>query len=191
MAGDSYLVVVEGLDALMTEAGIEGGRPVRRAIRTLDVCLQLKEGSYLARRHEEGAGRVDSIDFDEWEFEVTTEDGSETFGAVELADNFKPTSEDDFYVMAQFDQEKLQKLLKDDPAKIIQSILASNSTEMDSDELKRILTPKHISNSAWTKWWTKARQGLRNLPSQSCRNSWKSLVDWAQVSLLEFSRVTL
>ncbi|HNO80550.1 MAG TPA: GreA/GreB family elongation factor [Phycisphaerae bacterium] len=155
---------VEGLDALMTEAGIEGGRPVRRAIRTLDVCLQLKEGSYLARRHEEGAGRVDSIDFDEWEFEVTTEDGSETFGAVELADNFKPTSEDDFYVMAQFDQEKLQKLLKDDPAKIIQSILASNSTEMDSDELKRILTPKHISNSAWTKWWTKARQGLRNSP---------------------------
>ncbi len=154
----------EGLEALMTEAGIEGGRPVRRAIRTLDVCLQLQEGSFLARRHEEGAGRVDSIDCDEWEFEITTEEGSETFGAVELADNFKPTDENDFYVMAQFDQEKLQKLLKDDPAKIVQSILASNSTTMDSDELKRILTPKHVSTSAWTKWWTKARQGLRNSP---------------------------
>jgi transcription elongation GreA/GreB family factor len=154
----------EGLEALITESGIEGGRPVRRAIRTLDVCLPLTEGSYLARRNEEGAARVESIDRDEWEFEVATDEGSETFGAVELADNFKPAGDDDFYVMAQFDQEKLQELLKDNPAKIVQSILASNSTTMDSDELKAVLTPKHVSSGAWTKWWTKARQGLRNSP---------------------------
>ena len=152
----------EGLEALMTESGIEGGRPVRRAIRTLDVCLQLIEGSFLARRNEEGAARVDSIDREDWEYEITSEEGSETFGAVELADNFKPTSEEDFYVMAQFDPENLQKLLKDNPAKIVQSILASNSTTMDSDELKAILTPKHVTTGSWTKWWTKARQGLRN-----------------------------
>ncbi len=152
----------EGLEALMTESGIEGGRPVRRAIRTLDVCLQLEEGSYLARRNEEGAAKVDSIDCDEWEYEITSDQGSETFGAVELADNFKPAIEDDFYVMAQFDQERLQKLLKEDPAKIVQSILASNSQTMDSNELKKILAPEHVTASGWTKWWTKARQGLRN-----------------------------
>ncbi len=154
----------EGLEALITESGIEGGRPVRRAIRTLDVCLQLEEGSHLARRHEEGAARVESIDRDEWEFELTTDQGDEAFGAVELADNFMPADEENFYVMAQFDEEKLQKLLKDDPAKIVQSILACNSQSMDSNELKAILTPKHITASGWTKWWTKARQGLRNSP---------------------------
>ncbi len=52
----------QGLDELLTEAGIAGGRPVRRALRTLDVCLRLEEGDYLAARHEDAVARIDSIE---------------------------------------------------------------------------------------------------------------------------------
>ncbi|NOX58764.1 MAG: hypothetical protein GXP29_07900 [Planctomycetes bacterium] len=155
---------IEGLEALMTESGIEGGRPVRRAIRTLDVCLKLNEGTFLARRHEDGAARVESIDRSDWEIDFTTEDGPETLGAVELADNYMCAEDDDFFVMALFDTDRLELALKNDPSAVVISILRSNGKTTDSDELKRTLAPKHIAASSWTKWWTKARQGLRHSP---------------------------
>ncbi len=52
----------DGLDALLDESGLAGGRPVRRALRTLDVCLSLNEGDYLCERDEDGAAQVKSID---------------------------------------------------------------------------------------------------------------------------------
>ena len=62
---------LEGLEALLTESGLGGGRPVRRAIRTLDVCLTLKEGDYLAGRDEEAAAQVSQIDRADWLFTIT------------------------------------------------------------------------------------------------------------------------
>jgi hypothetical protein len=95
----------EGLEALLSEAGVEGGRPARRALRTMDVCLRLDEGQCLVHRHEPGAVRVESVDRDDWTIDVFDGKKHLTYGAVELADNYAPAADDDFHVMALFDRE--------------------------------------------------------------------------------------
>ncbi len=150
-----------GLDELMSEAGIEGGRPPRRAIRTMDVCLQLKEGMFLTHRHEDIAARVESIDFDDWQIDVNTGNSSETYGPVELADNFEPAADDDFSVMARFDPERMKAALESEPDSVITNLVRNNGGQMDSDELRNHLCPRFIADKGWSKWWTKARQALR------------------------------
>jgi len=61
----------DGIEELVEEAGVAGGRPPRRAVRTLEVCLALHEGDVLVDRHEDGAARIDSIDTDAWTFGIT------------------------------------------------------------------------------------------------------------------------
>ena len=96
----------EGLAALLGEAGLTGGRPVRRALRTLDVCLALGEGDFLTARDDDGAARIDEIDRRGWRFTIATGSGSETLGAVELADRYEPSSVADFRVMRPTGREK-------------------------------------------------------------------------------------
>ncbi len=155
---------VPGLDELMSEAGVEGGRPPRRAIRTMDVCLQLEDGICLSHRHEDDAVRVESVDRDDWEIEVTDGKRSRVWGAVELADNFAPAHEDDFRMMARFDRPRLDDMLQNEPGAVVENILRSNGQEMNSDQIKRMLTPAFIPAKEWSKWWTRARQALRHSP---------------------------
>lgn len=152
----------DGLEELMAEAGVEGGRPARRALRTMEVCLKLKEGLCLTHRHEDTAVRVESIDRDSWTIDVSDGKRTQTFGAVELADSYAPAPEDDFQVMARFDGERLSDLLKKDPGGVVESILRGNGSEMSSDELKRMLCPSFVKSGEWTKWWSRARQSLRD-----------------------------
>lgn len=152
---------VPGLDVLLDEAGVEGGRPPRRALRTMDVCLGLEEGVCLSHRHEDQAARVERINHDTWRIDVNTGSRTETLGAVELADSYRPADEDDFRVMAQFHPDRLSEMLQSEPVRVIGDILRVSGPKMDSDELRQILSPRFISASGWSKWWTKARQALR------------------------------
>ncbi len=152
---------VEGLDPLLEEAGVGGGRPPRRALRTMDVCLNLKPGMYASARREERAVLVESIDRANWEITFNTGDDSQTLGPVEFADTYQPCSEDDYRVLAAFDRKKLAGKLDKDPATIIENVLIAKGGYLDSDELQELLTPAIIPNSDWTKWWTKARTALR------------------------------
>jgi transcription elongation factor GreA len=153
---------IDGLEALLTEAGIAGGRPARRAIRTLEVCLPLAEGACLTHRHEDAAVRVEQIDRDSWNIDVTDGKRQMTLSAVELADNYAPANQDDFNVMARFDRSRLTAWLNDEPGAVVESIVRSNGNELTSDALQRILSPNFIPASEWSKWWTRARSALRN-----------------------------
>lgn len=152
----------EGLEALMSEAGVAGGRPARRALRTMEVCLALDEGVCLTHRHEDSAVRVEQVDRDSWMIDVTDGKRQQTLSAVELADNYAPADENDFSVMARFDPQRLTGLLQDDPGAVIESILRGNGREITSDELQRMLSPAFIPAKEWSKWWTRARSALRS-----------------------------
>lgn len=155
----------EGAETLLQEAGIAGGRPVRRALRTLDVCFQLKEGDYLASRDEDKAARVDKIDRSKWEFTITTDDGVETLGAVYLADGYRPARSTDFRVLRQFAPEELTGMLNDDPASVVIDICRQHGDKIDSDRLKDTLVPDVMSENAWKKWWPRARTALKRSPN--------------------------
>lgn len=155
----------EGLDALLEEAGLGGGRPVRRAIRTLNVCLALQEGDYLAARDEDGAVLVKRIDRTDWEITLQGSEGEETLGAVHLADGYQPASETSFRVMKIFFHDTLMKKIDKEPASIVSEICLERGGRMDSIDLENILVPDCLSESGWKKWWTRARTALKKNPN--------------------------
>ncbi|MDO8630668.1 MAG: hypothetical protein Q7R41_09245, partial [Phycisphaerales bacterium] len=151
----------EGLDALIRESGLSGGRPVRRALRTLDVCLSTSEGGYLASRDEDVAARVEGIDLATWQFTINTGRETERVDAVRLADRFEPASATDFRVLKYFDPKRLSELLHSDPLSIIIGLCRREGGAIDSTKLESLLIPDVFSESDWDKWWSKTRTALR------------------------------
>lgn len=158
---------VEGLDELIEEAGVQQGRPVRRAIRTMQVCLAVDDGSFLASREEDLAAKIESIDKPGWDFTIETPEGEETFGPVELADQYRPAADDEFVVLKHFNPDKLQSRLDTDPAGFVVEVCRGNENKTDTDVLRDMLVPGVMSETAWKKWWTKARTEMKKLPSLS------------------------
>ncbi len=151
----------DNLETLIEIAGIEGSRPPRRAIRTLDTCLAIQPGTYCVSRDDDQAIRIESIDPDTWEITINLGDEEDEIPALELADRHVICSEHDYRVLARFDRERLQKMLASDPARIIEDILVSGENEITGDELEELLVPDVIEAGNWTKWWTKARSAVR------------------------------
>ncbi len=149
------------LEALLEEAGIEGGRPVRRAVRTLDVCLALENGTYLAARHEDTTAQVVNVDGESWNVVVKTPDGECELGPVEVADQYMPVEAGDYRILRDFHPDQLVELVEKDPARIVISILRDRGNKLDSDQLRAALCPSPIEPKKWSRWWTKARNALR------------------------------
>ena len=155
---------VEGLDALLEEAGIAGGRPVRRAIRTLDVCLAASEGDFLASRDDEKAARIDEIDCSDWTYTIHNGRRTEDIGAVYLADRYYLAEAHSFHVLCAFDPGSVADRLAKDPASVIVDICRSGSGEIDDHTLEAMLVPRFIDPDDWKKWWTRARSAIRKEP---------------------------
>lgn len=151
----------EGLDELLSEAGLAGGRPVRRALRTLDVCLAVKQGDYLVSREGDSAARIERIEVSDWNFSIKTPQKSETLGPVHLADRYEPASADDFYVLRYFDPDQLRERLENDPAAVLADLCRRNGNAIDSEQLAELLAPDLVSESDWKRWWGKARTSLK------------------------------
>lgn len=154
---------LEGLEGLLTEAGLPAGRPVRRALRTLDVCVSIKTGDYLLAREGSQAARVDGVDRDNWQITITSQGGQETRGPVELADEYRPVDSDSFFVLKQFHRDDLKEQLEKDPATLIVSLCESRGGSMDRDTLQRLLVPDCMDAGEWKRWWTKARTAMKKV----------------------------
>ena len=154
----------EGLDALLEEAGIAHGRPVRRAIRTLDVCLAASEGDFLASRDDDKAARIDVIDRSDWTYTINTGRRSEDVGAVHLADRYYLADAKAFQVLCAFEPDGVAERLAKDPANVIVDICRAGHREIDDHTLEAMLVPRFIPQGEWKKWWTRARSALRKEP---------------------------
>lgn len=155
----------EGLEALIAVSGLEGGRPARRAIRTLDVCLAVSPGSYVLDRHEPMAGRVEHIDIADWIIRFRDAHGSSRLEAVLFADRFEPADPDDFRVLKAFDRPTLLSKLNETPARVIENICRSEGGKITSERLEELLIPDIFPVEEWKKWWTRARGGLKSCPN--------------------------
>ena len=155
----------EGLDELIAEAGLGGGRPVRRALRTLDLCLSIKQDDYLVSRDEDGAARVSNIDRASWQIRFEGTEGEETLGAVLLADRFRLGVPNEFCVMRVFDVGALKKRIASNPVAIVTDLCREHGGVLESDTLESLLVPDFLNESEWKKWWTKARTAVRRSPN--------------------------
>lgn len=157
----------EGLEGLLKESGIAGGRPVRRALRTLEVCVCLKDGDFLCARDEDRAAQVLSVDRGAWEITIRHGSEEEIHGAVLLADAYRPVAADDFRVLRHFSPGELQRRLDNDPAGIVLDFCRQHGGKIDTLELESELVPAVMKEATWKKWWPKARTALKQNPNVS------------------------
>ena len=154
----------EGIESLLAEAGVGGGRPVRRALRTLEVCLAVNPGDHVVARHDDTSARVETIDEENWNITVLSGGAERRLGPVEFADRYLPADADDYRVLRDFDPPRLAELIEEDPASVVISILRANGDAIDSDALKELLCPSPLEPRQWGRWWTKARTALKRSP---------------------------
>ncbi|MCP4250418.1 MAG: hypothetical protein GY778_25525 [bacterium] len=152
------------LERLVEESGIAGGRPARRALRIMDVCLWAEPGKYLASRDHGPSVTVVDIDHESCRYQVRSPDKSIELGPVELSDRYAPADDDDFAVMQDFFPERLNELLAKDPAGVVISILRNRGRTLDSEALQEMLCPAFIETGQWKKSWTKTRTALKRDP---------------------------
>lgn len=154
-----------GIEKLIEVSGLAGGKTPRRALRTLDMCIPLKAGSYLLSRAEEKPAEVVETRWDTATFVVRSGDGSEVLDADQLAATYHTADPHDFRVLTALHPERFAEALDDDPAGVIVSLLQSRGGRMDADEVKRTLVPRHMEDAAWSKWWSRARTALKRHPN--------------------------
>ncbi len=154
---------IEGLSTLMEISGLRGGKPIRRAMQTLEICLCIEEGSFLAHKDDGPPAKVINIDRDTWTVRLETPSGEEICDPVSLGDEYEYAEPHDFRVLSRFDPDAFAAKLKSEPADIVLTILQAHDNRMTSDQLESMLCPRHIAHDDWAKWWTKLRATLRKI----------------------------
>jgi transcription elongation GreA/GreB family factor len=153
-------------DEVYKSAGLDTGQRPERAIRTINTCLNLEDGMYLANRFD---GRVIQIkQFNPLgEFEFTDEGISESLEPKLLADEFEIINEDDFRVLIRKDPDALQDMLKKNINAVLTALCISHAGEIDTDQLKDNLVPKFIAPDKWSGWWSRARTAIKKCANLS------------------------
>lgn len=150
---------------LIDLSGLSGSKSVRRGLRTLDICLNVKEGDFLVSRSDEHAAKVVSADPEGCLYTIRTAHGEETMDADALALAYDVAKANDFRVLLQMDPAAIQNMIEDDPTSLVLGILQTHRGRIDSDELAHILSPRFIPAGDWKKWWSKAKADIKKCPN--------------------------
>jgi len=154
-----------GINKLLEYSGLGGSKSPRRALRTLEICLNLKAGDCLLARSEEKAAKVLEADPENCQYVIVTRGIEQTLDPDELALAYDPVDANDFRVLKQLYPDKIPEMLEADPVTLVIGILKSHHGQLDADELKHLLTPRLMAENRWGPWWNKARAALKR-----CRN---------------------
>ena len=150
---------------LIDLSGLSGSKSVRRGLRTLDICLNVKEGDFLVSRSDENAAKVVSADPEGCLYTIRTAHGEETMDADALALAYDVAKANDFRVLLQMDPAAIQNMIEDDPTSLVLGILQTHRGRIDSDELAHMLSPRFIPAGDWKKWWSKAKADIKKCPN--------------------------
>ena len=151
-------------NVVLEASGLEGGRPVRMALKLLDLCLTLEAGDTLISRMDDRVAEVTEIDRENALFTLRQGGRITTRPAPEVVREFDRVASDDFRVLRQLRPEQLVTLIQDDPVAVVIGLIHAHDGHIDADLLKHELVPKHIDTKDWSKWWTRARNALKRCP---------------------------
>lgn len=153
------------LEKWVDRSGLKAGKSVRRALRYLDVGLQLGEGRFLIHRTDDHAAQIVSMDVDSDEVELKVGRRTQALDIASVIDDYDVADPNDFRVLQQLHPEKITKLISDDPCTIAAGILRSNNNKMSRDAFKLVLVPRFLPAEAWSDWWTKLRNSVKKSPN--------------------------
>ncbi len=149
-------------EMIMTAAGLTGTQSTRRAVRTLEICLALEEGTYVVNRFDGLVLRLEKYNDVYGEYELTDPRGKALrMEPRNLADEFEPVEADDFRVLVQHRPERLKELIEADPAGLLIGVCMSTGGSVDANQLKALLVPTVLEAPKWSSWWNKARTAAK------------------------------
>lgn len=149
------------LDEWITRSGLSGQASVRKALRYLDVALQLKVGAYLLNRSDESAAEITGFHVATDEVELKTARAARTQTIAQVIDEYQVADADDFRVLRQLRPDRLAELVRDDPLALVIGVLKANRGRIDRDELKNMLVSRYVEAGQWNDWWTRVRNGIK------------------------------
>ena len=154
----------EGFDALLAASGLREGRPIRSALKLLDLSLALRPGDTLISRMDDRVVEVSEVDHGRGLFTLRREGRTTVVPAVEAARDYDRIAGDDFRVLRQLRPERLAQLIQEDAVAVVVGLIHAHGEHIDADVLKHELVPKYIASKDWSRWWTKARAELKRSP---------------------------
>jgi transcription elongation factor GreA len=152
-----------GFDVILAASGLAAGRPVRNALKVLDLCLGLTPGDTLLSLMDDRVAEVDGIDPQKGLFTLRRESRLTTIPAAEMAREYERIAPDDFRAL-RLHPEKLAKRIEDDPVTVVIGLIHTRGKQIDADVLKHELVPRYIAPKEWSRWWTRARGLLKRSP---------------------------
>jgi len=155
-------------DALMRASELMNAPTPRRAFVTLDLCLWLEDGCFVANRFQNQVLQIRQFVDGVGEYELEDlSGGSVTLEARKLADEFERIDETDFRILSHRDPERLKELFQSEPASVLVGICQSREGSIDSLSLKEMLVPRYIEKDKWSSWWGRARTAAKRCPHLS------------------------
>ncbi len=149
------------IEPLIEASGLAGGRSPRRALRTLDICLNLSVGDFLIDRSTDKPAQVVAADTTACTYTVRAGQREEILDPDALALAYDPADPNDFRVLTQLRPDRLAELAESDPTALIIGLLRTHHGRIDSDHLEQALCPRVIPTDKWAGWWSKAKTALR------------------------------
>ena len=152
----------EHFEDLLRASGLATVQATRRAVRTLDICLAIRAGTYMANRYDGQVVRVEEFNAVMGQVRVTQPNGQTIdFEPKLLADEFDPVDDIDFRVLCGFRREELGGRVQKDIASVLIGICLSHGGEIDATALKDLLVPHHVESAKWSGWWGRARTAAK------------------------------
>jgi transcription elongation factor GreA len=153
-----------GFAALLELSGLPAGRPVRNALRLIDVCLSLRPGDALISRTEGVVVEVLDVDFEHGLVMLRHPQRPKTVTPLELSREYERAAPDDFRVLRALRPERLAELLGSDPVAVVIGLIHAHGEAIGQDVLRGELVPKYLSANEWSKWWARAKTELQRCP---------------------------
>lgn len=153
----------EGFEVILAASGLASGRPVRHALKVLDLCLALQPGDTLLSHMDDRALEVVHIDQEKGLFTLRGGGRATTIPATEVAREYERVAPDDFRAL-RLRPERLAQLIEEDPVAVVIGLIHAHGGQIDADLVKQELVPKHIGAKDWSRWWTRARGLLKRSP---------------------------
>ncbi len=154
---------VPGFEVILEASGLAAGRPVRNALKVLDLCLTLRPGDPLLSHMDDRVVEIADIDRARGLFTLRREGRVTTIPAAEVAREYERIAADDFRAL-RLHPEQLARRIEEDPVAVVIGLIHAHGEQIDADLLKHELVPKHIAAREWSRWWTKARGLLKRSP---------------------------
>lgn len=171
-----------GFEAALEASGLTSGRPIRTALRVLDMALELKVGDVLMSRAEDTVVEVANIDLERGLFTLRKRGRPTTITTLEIAREYERADPNDFRVLRQLRPDRIAELLENDPVTLVIGLIHSHGDFIDQDTLKGELVPGYMPESQWSKWWTKARTALKKCPNISIEGRSPVIVRYVAVA---------